>query len=137
MSRCSTNFFKPLYIVYGGVTTMEPKLILYEDLKKDYHHLLFSSDLRFAGQYNNLTPSVTQGSKRQPCMWTHVSSLREAGWKSSALVPVQRRVSTCSLLLTAASLSPQSQVNAYIISAELLFFSEPCGPFFIKRKRSM
>jgi hypothetical protein len=68
---------------------MEPKLILYEDLKRDYHHLLFSSDLRFAGQYNNLTPSVTQGSKRQTCMWTHVSSLRGAGWISSALVPVQ------------------------------------------------
>jgi hypothetical protein len=122
MSKCSTIFLKPLYIVYGGVTTTEPKTILYEDLKKDCHHLLFSSDLRFAGQYNNLTPSVTQGSKRQTCMWTHVSSLREAGWISSALVPVQRRVSTCSLLLTAASRSRRSQLNAYIISAELVFF---------------
>ena len=87
---------------------MEPKLILYQDLKKDYHRLLFSSDLRcmIAGQYNNLPPSVTQGSKRHACMhdtwmWTHVSSLREAGCISSALVPVQRRVTTYSLLLTA------------------------------------
>lgn len=28
------------------LTMMERKLILYEDLKEDYHHLLFSSDLR-------------------------------------------------------------------------------------------